>query len=64
MHPLNIKKIDKNLLLGSIFFGIGWGLVGLCPGPAISSIAFFEPITLIFLISMIMGILFNKFISK
>jgi len=64
MHPPNIKKIDKNLLLGSIFFGIGWGLVGLCPGPAISSIAFFEPITLIFLISMIMGILFNKFISK
>ena len=62
--PPNIKKIDKNLLLGSIFFGIGWGLVGLCPGPAISSIAFFEPITLIFLISMIIGILFQNNLNK
>ncbi len=64
MTPPNIKKIDKNLFLGSIFFGIGWGLVGLCPGPAISSIAFFEPITLIFLISMIIGILFQNNLNK
>ena len=35
------KDLDKNLLLGSSLFGIGWGIVGLCPGPAVSSIAFF-----------------------
>ena len=57
-----IKHIDKKLLLGSVLFGIGWGLVGLCPGPAISSIAFFEPISFIFIISMFIGILFNKYI--
>jgi len=56
------KDLDKNLLLGSSLFGIGWGLVGLCPGPAISSIAFFEPITIIFLVSMVVGILINKYI--
>jgi len=59
-----VKHIDRRLVLGSVFFGVGWGLVGLCPGPAISSIAFFEPITFIFLISMIAGILFNKYIEN
>ena len=59
-----IKNVDRKLVLGSAFFGVGWGLVGLCPGPAISSIAFFEPITFIFLVSMIAGILFNKYIAN
>ena len=59
-----IKNVDRKLVLGSTFFGVGWGLVGLCPGPAISSIAFFEPITFIFLVSMIAGILFNKYIAN
>jgi len=58
------KKIDldKKLIIGSSFFGIGWGLVGLCPGPAVSSIALLEPITLIFLLAMLVGILTNKYI--
>ena len=58
------KKIDldKKLIIGSSFFGIGWGLVGLCPGPAVSSIALFEPITLIFLLAMLAGILAKKYI--
>ena len=56
------KDLDKNLFLGAFLFGVGWGLVGLCPGPAVSSIAIFEPITLIFLISMILGVFFSKYI--
>jgi len=56
------KGLDKKLLIGSSLFGIGWGLVGLCPGPAISSIALFDPITLIFLIAMFLGVLVNKYI--
>ena len=56
------KDINKKLLLGSSLFGIGWGLVGLCPGPAISSLALFEPITLIFLGAMYLGVLANKYI--
>ena len=35
----NATEIDKKLIIGSILFGAGWGLVGLCPGPAISSLA-------------------------
>ena len=55
------KDLDKKLIIGSSLFGIGWGLVGLCPGPAISSLALFEPITLIFLVTMYLGVLANKF---
>ena len=56
------KDLDKNLLLGSSLFGMGWGLVGLCPGPAITSIAFFEPLTIIFIVFMVVGIIINKYI--
>ena len=53
--------INLKLIFGSILFGTGWGLVGLCPGPSVSSIAMFNPLTLLFLLAMILGILFNKF---
>jgi uncharacterized membrane protein YedE/YeeE len=56
------KDLDKKLIIGSSLFGIGWGLVGLCPGPAVSSLALFEPITLIFLLAMFLGILAKKYI--
>lgn len=33
-------KLDRNLILGSVFFGVGWGLAGLCPGPAVASLSY------------------------
>ena len=54
------QNIDKKLILGSSLFGVGWGLVGLCPGPAISALATFDPITLVFLLSMAAGVLVKK----
>ena len=59
-HIPTIYHIDIKLIGGSVLFGIGWGLVGLCPGPAIASIALFKPITIIFLLSMTIGVLFEK----
>ena len=56
------NNLDKKLLIGSVCFGVGWGLVGLCPGPAISSISFFNISTFIFLPAMFLGILANKYI--
>ena len=32
------KEIDKNIIVGSSLFGIGWGLIGLCPGPAFATL--------------------------
>ena len=51
----NKKEIDKELIFGSILFGAGWGLVGLCPGPAITSIALFNVSSAIFVILMFIG---------
>ena len=66
-HELQIpsrKDLDKNLIIGSSLFGIGWGLVGLCPGPAISSLVFLNPVSLIFIFSMSVGVVLQKTIIK
>ena len=49
------KEIDKKLIIGSVFFGTGWGLIGLCPGPAITSIALLNVSSAIFVVSMFIG---------
>ena len=49
------KDIDKRLIIGSILFGAGWGLAGLCPGPAISSIALLNISSVTFVFSMFIG---------
>ena len=49
------KKIDKRLIFGSILFGAGWGLTGLCPGPAISSIVLLNISSVTFVFSMFIG---------
>ena len=54
-HIPTAASIDKNLILGAGLFGIGWGLVGLCPGPAISSLAYGRVESVIFLVAMFVG---------
>ena len=47
--------IDRPLIVGAIIFGIGWGWVGFCPGPAIASIAYSLPESWVFVASMAGG---------
>lgn len=49
------KVIDKDLVLGALLFGIGWGLYGYCPGPAIASLASLHWETLLFVAAMVSG---------
>ena len=56
----NNKNIDQRLIFGSILFGAGWGLGGLCPGPAISSLALLNFYSISFVISMFVGFYFVK----
>lgn len=58
------QKLDKKIIIGASLFGVGWGLVGLCPGPAIAAIATFDPIIIVFLFSMAAGVLVKKNIIK
>ena len=60
------KRTDINLSLiaGAALFGTGWGMVGLCPAPAIVSLAFGNSQTLLFVISMLVGMYLFKLKKK
>ena len=57
-------KADRNLILGAILFGAGWGLVGVCPGPALVNAVTLNGDVFIFIISMVLGMIFFKGIEK
>src|SRR6202165_3526184 len=44
--------LDRSLVIGSALFGVGWGLVGLCPGPALESLASLSPGVIAFVAAM------------
>ena len=54
------RKVDKELILGAIFFGIGWGLAGFCPVPALTSLATLQKAPLIFGLGLIGGMITFK----
>jgi len=49
----NTKQLDGSLLLGAAIFGVGWGLAGFCPGPALTSLVSFQRAPWIFALSML-----------
>ena len=55
------NKPGVSLILGAIIFGIGWGLVGWCPGPAIASLSYFRWESIIFLLAMVAGLYMDRF---
>ena len=57
------KEINNKLIIGSALFGAGWGLGGLCPGPAISSIALLNINSIIFVFVMFIGFYLVKFFN-
>jgi len=61
--PVN-QHIDRKLIIGATFFGAGWGLAGFCPGPAITSISGGSEIVLLFIASMLLGIIAANNYSK
>jgi uncharacterized membrane protein YedE/YeeE len=52
--PTN-RRIDTNLVLGSALFGVGWGLAGFCPGPAVAALSLLMPKALVFVGAMLAG---------
>ena len=54
------RHIDRPLVGGAVLFGIGWGLVGLCPGPAIENLATGSPRVLAFVAAMVAGMLLQR----
>lgn len=64
IHLPDSRKIDRRLIGGSVLFGIGWGLAGICPGPAL--VLFGAGITkgIVFVAAMVAGMLIFQWIEK
>ncbi|USX18077.1 YeeE/YedE family protein [Oxalobacteraceae bacterium OTU3REALA1] len=57
-EPINLptaRQIDRPLVIGALLFGIGWGIAGFCPGPALVGAGMLEPKALLFVLAMLAG---------
>ena len=61
--PLS-KTVDRPLVLGAAMFGIGWGLAGYCPGPALVGLAAGIPSTWILVPAMLVGALLQRWTKR
>jgi len=50
-----MRRPDKRLMIGAVIFGIGWGIAGLCPGPAIVGLALIPAKAAVFVAAMLLG---------
>ena len=55
--PTPSARLDRSLIIGSVLFGAGWGLTGLCPGPSVASLSYGGLSGLAFVLAMGMGML-------
>ena len=55
-HLPSSTVVDLKLIIGASIFGVGWGLGGICPGPALIAFYCYLPQTLVFFISLLFGI--------
>lgn len=56
--------MNKRLIIGGLIFGVGWGLVGICPAPALVLVGQGLPDGILFAIAMIIGLLLPRFLFK
>lgn len=64
MHIPTRRDIDRPLIIGSALFGVGWGLAGFCPGPALVSLGSGELKALVFVVAMLGGMLLFDFLGQ
>ncbi|MFZ4403201.1 MAG: DUF6691 family protein [Pseudobdellovibrionaceae bacterium] len=63
-HVPTKKEITPALVTGALLFGIGWGLGGFCPGPAVTSLASLETKPFVFVMSMLVGMFLFRLVDK
>lgn len=56
-HLPTQRQIDLPLVGGSALFGVGWGLAGICPGPALTDLVTLEPKVFVFVAAMLVGMI-------
>jgi len=63
-HLSNLRRIDGKLLGGAAIFGVGWGLAGYCPGPALAGLGAGAVETLWFVPAMLAGFLLHRLVNR
>ena len=64
MHLPTARQIDRRLVVGSLVFGIGWGLAGYCPGPAVVSVGMGQDKAIVFVVAMLAGMAIYELIER
>ena len=64
MHMPTKQDIDRKVIVGGLVFGIGWGIAGICPGPALVLLGAGSKQGIIFLIAMLIGIVVYSVINN
>jgi len=59
-----LKTIDRKLVSGAVIFGLGWGIAGFCPGPAIAALVTLDLTVLLFVSAMICGMLLHHILFE
>ncbi len=60
----SITVVNKPLIVGGAIFGLGWGLTGICPGPAVANLGGGEPKMLVFVLVMVLGMKVSEWIRQ
>jgi uncharacterized membrane protein YedE/YeeE len=63
-HLSNLRHIDNRLLAGAAIFGVGWGIAGYCPGPALAGLGIASREALWFVPAMIAGMLLHRIVNR
>lgn len=58
------RRLDRRLVLGALVFGVGWGIAGLCPGPAIADLALAPGRAAVFVLAMLAGMLAHRLLLE
>lgn len=58
------KDLDRKLIGGAMLFGVGWGLAGLCPGPALTSLVTLNGAVWLFVAAMVGGMFFHRLVLE
>jgi uncharacterized protein len=62
-HLPTATAIDRRMLAGAAMFGVGWGLSGYCPGPALTALPLLNPATLVFVAAMLLGMWLGRMVA-
>lgn len=64
LHLPTSRDIDRRLVLGSLTFGVGWGLAGFCPGPGLVALGAGEAKAAVFVAAMVGGMLLFELVER